>query len=269
MKKPLFLGNTYYADNTVSETSSVVSLGAVRKDYYDNKVNNLVYLVKQRYEWMNEYINENSIGLEFGSGHGLSKDIIKSKNFVTSDVCQYEWIDENIDALNINKEDSSQDFIIVSNVIHHLAQPNIFFKECSRVLKKDGLLIIQDTHASLMLRWIIHTIKHEGYSFEVNPFDKDAVCNNPTEPWSGNNAIPSILFEDRNKFEKNFNFKVIHHKYCEFLIFILSGGITNRRFSLSFPSFILNVISGLDKLLSFISNNIFSLQQQVVLKNNK
>ena len=50
-------------------------------DYFDSKKNkNLYFLIKNRYEWMNNFVKENDIGIEVGAGAGLSKKFILSKN---------------------------------------------------------------------------------------------------------------------------------------------------------------------------------------------
>ena len=46
-------------------------------NYFNSKKNkNLYFLIKNRYEWMNKFINENDIGVEVGAGGGLSKNFI-------------------------------------------------------------------------------------------------------------------------------------------------------------------------------------------------
>ena len=51
-------------------------------NYFKTKKNkNLYFLVKKRYEWMNNYINKHDIGVEVGAGSGLSKEFIRNNNF--------------------------------------------------------------------------------------------------------------------------------------------------------------------------------------------
>ena len=50
-------------------------------NYFKTKKNkNLYFLTKNRYEWMNEYIKKEDIGLEVGAGPGLSKEFIQNSN---------------------------------------------------------------------------------------------------------------------------------------------------------------------------------------------
>ena len=69
-------------------------------DYFDSKKNkNLYFLIKNRYEWMNNFVKENDIGIEVGAGAGLSKKFILSKNLKISDFSDGQHLDyKNIDA---------------------------------------------------------------------------------------------------------------------------------------------------------------------------
>ena len=46
-----------------------------------NENKNLYILLKERFQWMNKFINENDIGIEVGAAAGFSKKFIKSNNF--------------------------------------------------------------------------------------------------------------------------------------------------------------------------------------------
>ena len=47
------------------------------KDFNLNKNKNLDFLLKNRFSWMKEFINEDDEGLEVGAGAGFSKRYIK------------------------------------------------------------------------------------------------------------------------------------------------------------------------------------------------
>ena len=90
------------------------------------------------------------------------------------------------------------------NNIHHFAHPSAFFRECERVLKKDGLILIQEIHTSLFMRTLLWIMKHEGWSYNVDVFDDRAAVNSPEDPWSANCAIPELIFEQSRKFHAKF-----------------------------------------------------------------
>ena len=112
-----------------------------------NKNKNLFILLNERFSWMNKFIKKDDIGIEVGAAAGFSKKFINCKNFKISDFSDHDHLDyKNIDAQNTGFKNEEFDFILSSNMIHHLPYPVKFFNEMHRILKKDGRLIIFDAH---------------------------------------------------------------------------------------------------------------------------
>ena len=65
--------------------NSIASTKVAIESFNSSKSKNLKFLLKQRFNWMNEFIKENDKGLEVGSGAGFAKFFIKNKNFKISD----------------------------------------------------------------------------------------------------------------------------------------------------------------------------------------
>lgn len=239
-----------------------------RRIFYSRKNKNLQYLLYKRYSWMNSFINESEKGIEVGAGSGLSKEFIKVKNFLITDFTNEEWLDKKmVDALNTKLESNSFDFIIASNMIHHVPYPILFFEEMGRILKPGGHLIIQDVNCSTMLKLLLRVTSHEGYDSTVDVFDRKKVCTNPEDLWAGNNSIPNLLFDDINKFNQEINeFEIVYHKYSEFLLFINSGGVVSKTFYIPLLNPLLKLISLIDAFLCRIAPTFFALQRQIVLK---
>ena len=78
---------------------SVASTDVAIKIFNSLKSQNLKFLLKERFDWMNSFINEEDVGLEVGSGAGFAKFFIKNKNFKMSDLSNDNHLDfKNIDA---------------------------------------------------------------------------------------------------------------------------------------------------------------------------
>ena len=136
----------------------------------------------------------------------------------------------------------------------------------NRILKKNGKLIIQDVSCSVMHQIITLIMKHEGFNFETDVFSTKESCTDNDDLWSGNIAIPDMIFEDKESFYKNINgFKIIHHKYSEFLCFINSGGVISKTFYVPLNKFFLKTFDLIDRALTRLFPSIFALQQQLVL----
>ena len=174
-------------------------------NYFKTKKNkNLYFLTKKRYEWMNKYIKKNDIGLEVGAGPGLSKEFIQNNNLKISDFSNHKHLDyKNIDAQDTKFKENSYDFVIASNMIHHIPYPIIFFKEINRILKKNGRLIIQDAYCSIIFQLITIIMKHEGYDFTKDVWSESVPVTDEEDLWAGNIAIPHLIFDDVNIFNKN------------------------------------------------------------------
>ena len=237
-----------------------------RKLWLEGLNKNLFFLLQDRFSWMNHFINQDSIGVELGSGISASKNFIKAKKFLTTDFSDAFWLDvKNIDALATPFKNDSQDFVVASNMIHHLAKPFDFFNEAWRILKPGGVLLIQEVHTSLFMRLILRIMRHEGYDERTNVFDKSTICNDPNDLWSANCSIPKLLFNEH--FAKNYSgWKIVHDRKVEFLLFLNSGGVTAKTFYFPLPSILLKISRYTDYLLIKVAPDIFALQRQIVIQ---
>jgi SAM-dependent methyltransferase len=242
-----------------------------RAYFFDKAPQNLKVLLKHRYEWMNRFIGSDDLGVEVGCGTGISREFIRSKRYFLSDVSDYDWLDyKHVDAMNTPFADGSFDFVVSSNMIHHVAQPLLFFREMERILKPSGKLIIQEVNASLALRVALRLMRHEGYSYEPNVFDPEQICNDPVDPWSANCAIPNLLFDDRAEFEKHVPaFKMVHAGFREFTCMFNCGGVIAKTTCVPLPKWLVYVMYGIDTILTAVAPGLFAMQRQIVLEKRK
>lgn len=262
-----FLASTYFPNNKDSLMNNVGDLIAARNRFINQKPNNLLFLLSKRYKWMNKYINEKKNVYELGAGAGFSKFFIKNKNLKITDVSNHDWIDNYVDALELPFEKNSVDIFICSHMIHHLANPYKFLKEAISCLKPKGKIIISDVNTSLTMRLIIRIMRHEGWSYEPDVFSSKTICNDPSDPWSGNCAIPQMLFSNKFNFKKHFpEVDIIHYKLKEFFIFPLSGGVIARTKTINLPTYILSFINIIDFFLIKISKKLFPFGMEVVIQ---
>ncbi len=234
-----------------------------------DKNKNLYMLLKERFDWMNNFINPNDNGIEVGAAAGFSKKFIKNKNFKISDFANLDHLDyKNVDAQDTGFENDKFDFVIASNMIHHLPFPLKFFNEMYRILKKGGRLIIFDAHCSLLLQIVLILMKHEGFDFTKNVWSLDEPSTSSDDLWAGNSAVPYLIFNDKKIFEKNMGkkFNLKYSMLCECFLFLNSGGVTSKTFYIPLNFFFLKIISYLDKFLTFIFPKLFALGYKIVLE---
>ena len=238
-----------------------------RTNFVNDVSKNLHFLIENRFTWMNSFILNNDKGIEVGAGTGVSKEFIKSDFFTTTDYANNEWLDvKMVDALNTKFESESLDFIISSNMIHHVPYPIMFFEEMNRILKPGGKLIIQEINCSKSMRFLLKLMRHEGYDFTINVFDRKLICTDPEDLWSANCAIPNLLFDNLKDFKNKIpGFNVEYTGFSEFLLFINSGGVISKTKYIPLPISILKMIKLIDNVLCRMSPSFFALQRQIVL----
>ena len=248
---------------------SIANTQIARELYYSSNSKNVKFLLNQRFSWMNDFIKEEDHGIEVGSGAGFAKDFIKNKNFKLSDLGEDSHLDfKKIDAQNSGFKNESFNYVIASNMIHHIPFPIKFFKEMNRILKKGGKLIIFESYCSIFFQLATILMKHEGFDFTKNVWDEKDPKSDEKNAWAGNIAVPHLLFDDKKTFEKNMGsyFSIEYEELTECLIFLNSGGVTSKTFHIPLPFFALKVLNLIDKILIKFLPNIFGMGRRIVLK---
>ncbi len=252
-----------------NKMKSVADTSAAIKIFNDKKSKNLRFLLQNRFGWMNQFIDENDTGLEVGSGAGFTKNYIKNKNFKTSDLSNDNHLDfKNVDAQSTNFKPESFDYIIASNMIHHIPYPIKFFNEMHRILKKNGKLIIFESYCSIIFQLATVIMRHEGFDFTKNVWDEKDPKSDEKNVWAGNIAVPHLIFDNRQEFKKNLGslFSIEFEKLSECFIFLNSGGVTSKTFCIPLPLFLLKILHLLDKTLIKLFPKIFCMGRKIVLK---
>ena len=248
---------------------SIADTKIARELYYSSKSKNVRFLLNERFSWMNDFIQDEETGIEVGSGAGFSKDFIKNKNFKLTDIGEDDHLDfKNIDAQSTGFNSESFDYVIASNMIHHIPFPIKFFKEMNRIIKKGGKLIIFESYCSLVFQLATIIMKHEGFDFTLDVWDEKNPKSDEKNAWHGNIAVPHLIFDDKAKFEKNLGkyFKIEYEKLTECFIFLNSGGVTSKTKCIPLNNFFLNLLNKIDRMLVKLFPKIFCMRRRIVLK---
>jgi SAM-dependent methyltransferase len=240
-----------------------------RQEYFAGRVSaNLRHLLAGRYGWMNDFIGPADVGVEVGCGTGLSREFIRAGKYYLSDLADYDWLDfKHVNALATPFAAESFDFVVSSNMIHHVPSPPVFFDEMWRILRPGGRLLIQEINASLLMRMLLRAMRHEGYSFDVDVFDRQAICTDPNDLWSANCAIPNLLFDDLAAFQRQVpGFRPVVHCYSECLGMVNSGGVIAKTIYIPLPNWMLSLVRLTDRLLTCAAPQLLAMQRQIVLE---
>ena len=251
-----------------NKMKNIGNVEAAIKLFKESKSKNLKFLLKKRFDWMNEFIKPNDFGVELGSGPGFSKEFIKSKNFKISDLSNHEHLDyKNIDAQNTKFDSETFDFVIASNMIHHIPYPIKFFREVNRILKKGGKLIVFESYCSIAFQLATIIMKHEGFDFTMNVWDEKEPKSDEHDIWAGNIAVPHLIFDNKDDFNKNLGnqFEIKYEKLTECLIFLNSGGVSSKTFYIPMNNFFIKLLDIMDLILTKSFPKIFAMGRRLVL----
>lgn len=253
---------------TENRMKSIANTSTAIQIFNSSKSNNLKFLLKERFNWMNDFIKENEVGIEVGSGAGFAKYFINNKNFKLSDLSDDNHLDfKGVDAQSTKFENESFDYVIASNMIHHIPFPIKFFKEMNRILKKNGKLIIFESYCSIVFQLATIIMKHEGFDFTLDVWDETKPKSDEHNAWAGNIAVPHLIFDDKEKFNEKLGnlFSLEYEKLTECLIFLNSGGVTSKTLSIPLPTFLLKTLKIIDNILVKLFPNIFCMGRRIVL----
>ena len=98
---------------------------------------------KLNYDFYKKFDYNGKKVVNLGAGKGYFRELFKDSDYLTVDFYPYEGIDVVVDLIQPLPFDSNHyDFIILSNVLEHISEPEKLIKECYRILKNGGSLLI-------------------------------------------------------------------------------------------------------------------------------
>ncbi len=162
--------------------------------------------------------------LELGSGGGFSKQHLP--NLITSDIFYLPGVDAVIDGLWMPFSTDSLKGILMTNVLHHLPQPRVFFTEAARCIQPGGVIAMIDPWVTAWSSLVYKHLHHEPFHPQAKNWEF------PQQgPLSGaNGALPWIIFErERNQFQREFPaWQICHVQPCMPFRYLVSGGVSTR-----------------------------------------
>lgn len=206
------------------------------------------------YKIFKNELSKNSLNLkilEIGSGAGFIKKIIP--NIITSEVVSLDDIDIQLDATNLNLANNSLDVIILLNVFHHISDVEKFLFECTRVLKKNGKILMIEPANTWFSRIIYKNFHHEEFE-ELS----DWHLKKGGRLTASNQALPFIVFErDLKIFNAKFpDLSMIKKIKFKPLHYLFSGGFTYKP---TFNGFFFNLLIKIVEITLFPFNRFLGM----------
>ncbi len=200
--------------------------------------------------------------LELGSGSGNFKEF--KPDIITSDIDPQPWLDMSFDAHQMPFHNKELANIVMIDVLHHLANPLLFFKEANKALKKGGKIIMVEPYPSPFSIIVYKLFHPEPFIFNIDYFNQ-VNYSKEKNPWESNQAIPFLFFfKHINKFNKTFskNYKVISREKFSFILYPLSGGFENKQI---IPNMFIPIAKISEKLLTPLKS-LFAFRCLIILE---
>jgi SAM-dependent methyltransferase len=171
--------------------------------------------------------------LELGSGAGFFSEL--SPGAVTSDLFSVDGISLILDGQFLPFSNGSLKAMVMTNVLHHVPQPELLFAEAARCVASGGVFAMVEPWLTPWSRFVYKYWHHEPVDETTTHWRIQG-----TGPLSGaNTALPWIIFKrDLTRFEKQFpQWQAKKVKLIMPFRYLLSGGISLRSlmFAASFP----------------------------------
>jgi hypothetical protein len=179
-------------------------------------------------EWYQSIFDSLPVGdspiLEIGSGAGFLREYIPG--LIRSEIFMCPEIDVILNALTLPFADRSLRAIVMTDVLHHLPEPRLFFTKAASCVHVGGCVIMIEPWVSPWSRWVYERLHSEPFLPEASEWSFPS-----TGPLSGaNGALPWILFErDRVQFEREFPQWAIREIRPQMPFrYLVSGGVSMR-----------------------------------------
>jgi hypothetical protein len=162
--------------------------------------------------------------LELGAGGGFMADFVPQ--LITSELFYCPNIRIVLDGSHLPFANRSLRGVVMTDVLHHLPQPRMFFAEATRCVRSGGVVAMIEPWVTPWSRLIYSRLHHEPFEPQVPSWEL------PTSgPLSGaNDALPWILFvRDRLKFEQEYpHWEIELIRPIMPFRYLLSGGVSLR-----------------------------------------
>ena len=181
--------------------------------------------------------------LQLGTGPGLFARY--HPGMVNSDITDHDGVDVVADVHDLQFEDTSFDNIIGVDVLHHFARPGFALRECARVLRPGGRIILVEPWVGPMGWLFFKYIHHEDCAEVPDPWNE--AFPGDKKPMDGNAAIPTIVLHKRAaKFSDNApELQIVKKQPFGSLSFILTGGFQN----IGLPAPVIRLLYKLENIL--------------------
>jgi SAM-dependent methyltransferase len=162
--------------------------------------------------------------LELGSGAGFLADSIPG--LITSEISFCVGTKLAADGQHLPIADNTLRGIVMTNVLHHLPNVRLFFREASRCVQAGGVIVMLEPWVTSWSSLIYRQLHHEPYYPEAAQWEFPA--GGPLS--AANDALAWIVFQrDREQFRRDFpQLRIVRIRLCMPFRYLVCGGLSMR-----------------------------------------
>jgi SAM-dependent methyltransferase len=201
--------------------------------------------------------------IEIGSGPGFAREFIPE--MVLTDVVQAPWHQRRVSAESLPFARGEVGALVLFDVLHHLADPAIFFAEAVRVLRPGGRLVLMEPYVSPVSGVVYRLFHEEPVDMSVDPW-APPLPSSAKDPFVSNQAIPTLIFGSDRGEKLAQRFPLLAVKRIERLAgfsYPATGGFSGRAL---LPFFLWRALHAVEEKLPDLAFRLFGFRLLVVLE---
>lgn len=137
------------------------------------------------------------VSLEVGAGPGFFKEMFPS--VIATDLIPCPWLDAAVDAQRLPFANGAISNILGLDMLHHMASPLLFLRECERVLAPGGRLLLVEPWITPFSYLVYRYLHQEDCDLSVNLWSSSVCAPAAKRAFEGNQAIPYLLYGPHGK----------------------------------------------------------------------
>ena len=202
--------------------------------------------------------------LELGAGAGISNDFLGEYSIQRTDYLKTEdpTVKGNVDAHALPFRNEEFDGVILFDTFHHFENPLVALKECIRVTKPGGRIILIEPYVSFLSFPVYRIFHFEETSWKYDFYRAKKIKKAPENGDQGISKSLIHLLKDSPSKKLNLKFSEWKVSYITPFSFFLTGGSSTP---LNTPAAVIRLLLGIERFIPKIFMKLIAARVVIVI----